>query len=70
MDKTSPSHYQFGSVQLIEITKHLDFLMGNCVKYCARAGKKSGESRLDDLRKAKQYIVWAIEMEEGNGEGV
>lgn len=61
-DKTSPSHYKFpNSVQVIDITQHLDFLCGNVVKYAARAGRKPGESRLDDLSKARWYIDLAIE---------
>jgi hypothetical protein len=60
-DKTNPNHYQFpGNVQVIDITKHLDFMTGNVVKYAARAGRKDGESRLDDLLKARWYIDQAI----------
>jgi hypothetical protein len=47
-------------VQVIDITKHLDFMTGNVVKYAARAGRKDGESRLDDLLKARWYIEQAI----------
>lgn len=58
-----PSHYQFpGNVQVIDITKHLDFLTGNVIKYVARAGRKG--DALEDLRKARQYLDWAIEREE------
>lgn len=56
----NPSHYDFpGGVQVIDITKHLDFLRGNAVKYLCRAGRKGDE--LTDLQKARQYIDWAIE---------
>lgn len=62
-EAVNPQHYQFpGGVQVIDITKHLDFLTGNVVKYVARAGRK-GE-RLEDLLKAKQYLDWAIEEEQ------
>lgn len=63
MSKTSPDHYKFGKVEVIEITQHLDFLRGNAVKYLCRAGKKSGESALDDLMKAQYYINKAVEKE-------
>jgi hypothetical protein len=63
MSKTSPDHYKFGKVELIEITQHLDFLSGNAVKYLCRAGRKSGESALDDLKKAQYYINKAVEKE-------
>lgn len=32
------------------------FCLGNAVKYISRAGKKAGESTLDDLRKARWYL--------------
>ena len=64
-DKVSPSHYQLpGGFQVIDLTKHLGFCEGNVVKYVARAGNKGGESRLDDLRKAKYYLDLAVRDEE------
>ena len=63
-EKTSPSHYKFGGVEVIQITQHLNFLLGNCVKYCARAGRKDGEDILDDLYKARWYLNRQIEIEE------
>ena len=60
MSKVSPKHYQFGKVQVIDLTQHLPFCEGNVVKYCARAGRKDGETRLDDLLKAKKYLDTAI----------
>ena len=62
MSKQNPDHYTFGDVQVIDITKHLDFPCGNVVKYTARAGRKGGESRLDDLLKAQVYLETAIAM--------
>ena len=57
MSKTSPKHYQMDNgFQVIDLTSQLDFCSGNVVKYVARAGKKSGESVLDDLRKAEYYL--------------
>lgn len=59
-DKTTPKHYggpdnQYEAIKVIEAWE-LDFCLGNAVKYISRCGKKSGESDLDDLRKAKWYI--------------
>jgi len=34
----------------------LGFELGNAVKYIARAGKKPGQSRVQDLRKAIEYL--------------
>jgi hypothetical protein len=61
--KSNPDHYKFGDVEVIDIVQHLDFLRGNAVKYLCRAGKKSGESTLDDLKKASYYVERAIEQE-------
>ena len=61
-DAVNPGHYEFpGGVQVIDITKHLDFLTGNVIKYVARAGRKG--DRLEDLLKARKYLDWAIERE-------
>lgn len=42
----------------------LDRYTANAVKYLLRAGKKDIAPRLDDLKKARDYINKAIEMEE------
>jgi len=39
------------------------FLLGNCIKYAARAGKKG--DTLEDLRKARHYLDKLIEIEAG-----
>lgn len=58
----NPSHYDFpGGVQVIDITKHLDFLAGNVVKYVCRAGRKG--DRVTDLLKAQVYLQWLIDKE-------
>ena len=62
-DATNPSHYAFpGGAEVIDITRHLDFLTGNAIKHLARAGRKG--DRLTDLKKALRYVQWAIEDEE------
>lgn len=59
-DAVNPSHYVFpGNVQVIDITRHLGFLEGNAVKYLCRAGRKG--DRLEDLKKARKYLDYAIE---------
>ena len=56
-----PSHYTQYPVEVIEITRHLDFDRGNAVKYLARAGFKGGpEEELEDLKKAAWYVQDAI----------
>jgi hypothetical protein len=65
-----PSHYGGGdnpyeTIKVIRAWK-LDFSLGNAVKYISRAGKKDGESTVDDLKKALWYIQNKIdELEQG-----
>jgi len=67
MSKTDAKHYDFpNGVRTIDITQHLDFCSGNVVKYVCRAGKKNGESSLDDLKKAVWYLNQLIEREEAD----
>jgi len=49
-----PAHYTKTSVQVIEVTRHLDFCRGNAFKYIARCDHK-GE-RKQDLEKAYWYL--------------
>ena len=67
-----PSHYSYlkelCGVEVIDITRHLDFDTGNAVKYLLRAGHKSEEGYTDkdkaieDLKKAVFYINDKIKM--------
>lgn len=62
----SPSHYSWlkklAGVEIIDIIRHLDFDLGNAVKYILRAGRKTEEGyddkakTIEDLRKASWYI--------------
>jgi hypothetical protein len=59
-----PPHYggandPFEPIKVI-LAWGLDFCVGNAVKYIARAGKKPGESKVDDLKKARWYLDRAI----------
>jgi tRNA A37 methylthiotransferase MiaB len=68
---THPAHYTDGKIEVIDFIrdKHLDFCRGNVVKYICRAGKKSKETELEDLKKAMKYCQFAIEELEGrNGD--
>ena len=56
-----PPHYTQFPVEVIEITEQLDFCRGNAVKYLCRAGLKSADTELEDLRKAQWYVERAIE---------
>ena len=62
----SPSHYNWlkklAGVEVIDITRHLDFDLGNAIKYILRAGRKTEEGyddkakTIEDLKKAVWYI--------------
>lgn len=57
-DKTKPSHYQGFSNGAIpwDIAERLNYNRGTALVYIARAGRKQGESALDDLQKAQAYL--------------
>jgi len=67
-----PSHYTWlkdlCGVEPIDICKHLDFDLGNALKYILRAGHKKdssmtdNEKTIEDLKKAIFYINDKIEM--------
>lgn len=59
---TRPAHYTTyeSGVECITITEHMNFCVGNAMKYLWRAGRKSGESELKDLKKAAWYIAREI----------
>ncbi len=69
--KTEPAHYKDCLIPAIDVVEAwcLGFCLGNCVKYIQRAGKKNGESTLDDLRKAQWYLnreIARLEKEQNN----
>lgn len=57
-----PPHYTShpSGVECIEITEHMNFNLGNALKYIWRAGLKSDDP-MSDLAKAKWYIAREIE---------
>ena len=57
-----PAHYRQhpSGVECIQITEHMNFNLGNAVKYVWRAGLKS-PSAIEDLKKASWYINREIE---------
>jgi hypothetical protein len=57
-----PAHYTShpSGIECIQITEHMDFLVGNAMKYLWRCGRK-GDS-VEDLKKARWYIDRKIQM--------
>lgn len=67
-----PSHYTWlkdlCGIEVIDITRHMDFDLGNAIKYILRQGRKSEEGidntdkAIEDLKKAIFYINDKIKM--------
>ena len=66
-----PNHYKLGNsglevLDIIEMSmtkdNYLGFLLGNVIKYVLRWNRKNG---VEDLKKARNYLEWAIEKLEG-----
>ena len=62
-DNINPQHYRSQPVECIEITQHMDFLLGNAFKYVWRHKEKNGS---EDLNKALWYVNRAKEKREEN----
>ena len=58
-----PKHYTNhpSGVEAIQITEHLNFCLGNAVKYCFRSGNKVQSDVTEDLRKAVWYAKRELE---------
>lgn len=64
-----PSHYggednPYEAIKVIDAW-HLDFCLGNVVKYVSRAGKKGNNSAEQDLKKAFWYLEHELELMKG-----
>lgn len=59
-----PKHYTShpSGIECIEIAQHHDFLIGNAIKYLWRAGIKSTDTEIEDLKKAIWYIERKIKI--------
>jgi len=59
----NPVHYTRhpSGIEAIQITEHMNFCLGNAVKYCFRSGNKVQSDELEDLRKASWYARRELE---------
>jgi hypothetical protein len=57
-----PLHYTEhpSGVECIQITEHMNFCLGNAVKYIWRAGLKN-DNAIEDLKKARWYVDRELE---------
>ena len=53
-----PAHYTQASVEVWDFIyeQGLDYFLGNAMKYICRAGKKSPETKVEDILKAISYL--------------
>jgi hypothetical protein len=54
-----PAHYNASpsGIETIDVVEHMNFCLGNAVKYIWRAGLKGGEAQtINDLEKARWYL--------------
>lgn len=75
-----PSHYSYlkklCGIEVIDITRYMNFNLGNVIKYVLRSGHKSEQGisdkqkRVEDLRKAVFYLNDEIKRLEDDKEGV
>ena len=61
-----PKHYTKhpSGIECIEITEHMNFCIGNAIKYLWRADLKGND--IEDLRKAEWYIRREIRRRQNN----
>lgn len=66
LDSIKPSYYNDTKITPFDVIDDwgLNFYEGNAIKYIKRAGKKDGNSRLQDLKKVREYIDHEIKAEE------
>lgn len=64
-----PSHYTShpSGVECITVTEHMNFNIGNAIKYLWRAGLKA-DAKVQDLEKARWYVDREIKRLQGTGE--
>lgn len=62
-----PPHYNAhpSGIECIEVVRHMNFNLGNVVKYVWRAGFKESSGELEDLKKARWYLDDEIKRREG-----
>ncbi len=62
-DAINPQHYKShpSGVECIQITEHMNFNLGNALKYIWRADEKHDDGGIEDLKKAAWYVNRELE---------
>ena len=70
LNAINPSHYKTDKgIDLLDMLNTLqinDFCKENAIKYIARAGKKEGNTEIQDLTKAIEYLQRKVKFLKGN----
>ena len=58
MAEQSPAHYTRGAIEVWDFIRdqQLNYHLGNAIKYICRAGYKSPDTKVEDLKKAIHYL--------------
>ena len=66
-----PTHYTShpSGIEALQITRHMNFNLGNAMKYIWRAGIKSEDKHIEDLEKAIFYIQDEVKRLRGEYDG-
>jgi Protein of unknwon function (DUF3310) len=66
-----PKHYNShpSGIECIEVVRHMNFNIGNVIKYLWRDGIKDAETPLQDLKKAAWYLNDEIKRRENDVRG-
>lgn len=51
-------------IECMDVARHFPYCLGAAIKYIWRAGRKDPAKRLEDLRKAREYLNREIAYEE------
>ena len=57
-DSINPNHYKAhpSGIEAIHVTEHMNFCLGNAVKYIWRADEKHDDGGIEDITKALWYL--------------
>ena len=57
-DSINPNHYKVhpSGIEAIQVTEHMNFCLGNAVKYIWRADEKHDDGGIEDITKALWYL--------------
>jgi hypothetical protein len=57
-DSINPNHYKAhpSGIEAIQVTEHMNFCLGNAVKYIWRADEKHDDGGIEDITKALWYL--------------